>query len=209
MDQHKVHKIIFVVNNLLYKIYVHYIIIKISSGIESDFTILNFNLCTAPEDYATLVTTLTFQQGTDGSLRRARDAACVSVFIFDDDLPEDTESFSFHIRSPDTSSVRIMEGYEQTTIHIIDNDGRLDVRVFSNCIYYIQCTCMHTPHTHINTQCHNNAHIQTHSQHKCIHIQTSTHDAHIQTQTHTYNRNTHIHTHKHIYMHTHSHSIKC
>ena len=75
----------------------------------------------APDDYETLMTTLTFREGTSGS--RPSDAACVGVFIFEDPYPEETESLSFHIRSPNTSKVRIMEGRGQNNVFIRDNDG--------------------------------------------------------------------------------------
>ena len=47
----------------------------------------------------------------------------MSVFIFEDPYPEETESLSFHIRSPNTSEVRIMEGRGQNNVFIRDNDG--------------------------------------------------------------------------------------
>ena len=78
-------------------------------------------LSTAPDDYAALNTTLTLRNGADGTL--ARDTACVGVFIFDDPLPEYTESLSLRIRSPNTNVARIMEGREQKRVFIIDNDG--------------------------------------------------------------------------------------
>ena len=75
----------------------------------------------APDDYETLMTTLTFREGTNGS--RPSEAACISVFIFEDPYPEETETLSFHIRSPNTSKVRIMEGRGQNNVFIRDNDG--------------------------------------------------------------------------------------
>ena len=45
------------------------------------------------------------------------------MFVFDDDDPEETESLSFHIRSPNTSAVRIMQGRDRKEIFIVDNDG--------------------------------------------------------------------------------------
>ena len=47
----------------------------------------------------------------------------MAVFVFDDVEPEETESLSFHLRSPDTSAVRIMQGRDQQRIFIVDNDG--------------------------------------------------------------------------------------
>ena len=51
------------------------------------------------------------------------DAECVAVFVFDDVVPEETESLSFHLRSLNTSSVRIMQGRETQQVFIVDNDG--------------------------------------------------------------------------------------
>ena len=78
-------------------------------------------LPTDPDDYRALVTNLTLRKGADGE--QARDAACVGVFIFDDAIPEETESLSFHIRSLNTSVARIMEGCEAMRVFILDNDG--------------------------------------------------------------------------------------
>ena len=83
------------------------------------------NVTTAPDDYEAVVATLRFQQGTDGS--RPSHAACVTVFIFDDAEPEETESLSFHIRSLDTSAVRIAENCDQITLYLLDNDGGCNV----------------------------------------------------------------------------------
>ena len=79
-------------------------------------------MSTAPDDYKAVMTTLTLREGADGS--RARDAACVGVFIFDDALPEYTESLLFRIQSPNTSAARIMEGRGEKRVFILDNDGR-------------------------------------------------------------------------------------
>ena len=76
---------------------------------------------TAPGDYQTLVTTLTFLPGENGSF--AFEAKCVAVFVIDDDEPEETESLFFHLRSPNTSAVRIMRGRERLLVYITDNDG--------------------------------------------------------------------------------------
>lgn len=88
-----------------------------------NFTVLHVLLTIAPNDYEALMTTLTFREGADGSL--PSDAECVGVFIFDDALPEDTESLSFRILSPNTSAVRIMEGHEWKRILILDDDSML------------------------------------------------------------------------------------
>ena len=69
-----------------------------------------------------LVKTLTFRRGALANF--AFDAECVAVFAFDDAVPEQTESLSFHLRSPDTSAVRIMPGRDQQQIYITDNDGK-------------------------------------------------------------------------------------
>lgn len=78
-------------------------------------------LTTGPDDYEALMTTLTFREGTDGS--RPSDAVCVAIFIFEDRYPEETESLSLHIWSPNTSEVRIMEGRGWSNVYITDNDG--------------------------------------------------------------------------------------
>lgn len=79
------------------------------------------NSSTAPDDYRSLVTTLTFQKGATGML--ASEARCVGVFIFDDNEPEQNETLSFFLRSPNNNTVRIMPGRERKQIHIVDNDG--------------------------------------------------------------------------------------
>ena len=80
------------------------------------------------------MTTLTFREGADGS--RPSDAACVGVFIFDDSIPEDTERLSFHIRSLNTSVVRVVEGRAWKHVYIRDNDGTLHTRQYENILSY-------------------------------------------------------------------------
>ena len=84
--------------------------------------ILSLFLCTAPDDYSTVSTTLTFRAGADGSL--PSDAVCVSVPIIDDQLAEGTESVIFNIASLDQSRIIIDPTRSQKILYIEDNDGR-------------------------------------------------------------------------------------
>ena len=70
-------------------------------------------------------TTLTFQQGADGS--RPSEAECASVVIIDDLLPEETEYLTFNIASVDTSRLVVNESRSQKVLRIIDNDGEFAV----------------------------------------------------------------------------------
>ena len=51
----------------------------------------------------------------------------MTVFIFDDAEPEETETLSFHIHSFDTSAVRIAEDCDQITLYLLDNDSGFNV----------------------------------------------------------------------------------
>ena len=82
-------------------------------------------LNTAPDDYSSVSTTLTFLAGADGS--RPSDAVCVSVPIIDDQLAEDTESVIFNIASLDEDRIEIDPTRSQKILYIEDNDGRINI----------------------------------------------------------------------------------
>ena len=91
---------------------------------------------------------LTFMRGATGNL--ASQARCVGVFIFDDDEPEQRETLSFFLRSPDNNHVRIMSGRGRKVVHIVDNDGTYNKKFFGMCFCGWISYSIATPHNQLS-----------------------------------------------------------
>ena len=76
---------------------------------------------TAPLDYTSFTTSLTFQVGANGS--RASDAQCTNVVVVDDNVPEETECLTFNIESLDPDLIEVDGGRSRKELCIVDNDG--------------------------------------------------------------------------------------
>ena len=91
---------------------------------------------TAPLDYISFTTTLTFQVGATGS--RALDAECTNVVLLDDNVPEERECFTFNIESLDPDLIEVDEGRSRKELCIVDNDGLYHLRKLYINFLYIQ-----------------------------------------------------------------------
>ena len=74
----------------------------------------------APLDYAVVNTVVVFPVGSSGG-----DTECVNVTIVDDDVIEETETFTLQASAVDTSSLVIIDpSLSQTTVAIADSESK-------------------------------------------------------------------------------------